>query len=125
MNIYKAEGVNNMDRYVPGQDVYNVYNNIRQWTKKFGLYQVLVASTNLEYSKRQWCERATHGVGRPVNFCQSENRWKNVKCDEMFLSVEKTSHVLTNYEWLITTLSNTCKVIYGIFTSFLHEINVF
>jgi hypothetical protein len=53
MNISKAEGVNNMDRYVPGQDVYNIYNNIRQCTKKFGLYQVLVASTNLEYSKRQ------------------------------------------------------------------------
>ena len=53
MNVYKAEEVNNMDRYVPGQDVYNIYNNIRQWTKKFGLYQVLVASTNLEYSKRQ------------------------------------------------------------------------
>ena len=55
MNIYKAEEVNNMDRYVPGQDVYNIYNNIRQCTKKFGLYQVLVASTNLEYSKRQCC----------------------------------------------------------------------
>ena len=44
----------NMDRYVPGQDVYNIYKNTRQWTKQFGLYQVLVASTNLEYSKRQW-----------------------------------------------------------------------
>ena len=48
----------NMDRYVPGKDVYNIYNNKRQWTKQFGLYQVLVASTKLEYSKRQWVSTA-------------------------------------------------------------------
>ena len=36
-----------MDRYVPDEDVYN------NGHKQFWLYQVPVASTNLEYSKRQ------------------------------------------------------------------------
>ena len=42
-----------IDKYLRGQNMYTIYNNIHQWTKICGLYQALVASTNLDYPKRQ------------------------------------------------------------------------